>query len=52
MSRTQKKLIDIQYDRAMRWVRNKAGDGRPPPGHIAEKIAAVKPHIERMQAAT
>lgn len=47
----QKNLIDIQFERAMRWTLNKADDGLPPPAHIAEKIAAVAPHVKRKEEA-
>jgi hypothetical protein len=47
----QKSLIDIQFERAMRWTSNKADDGLPPPAHIAEKIAAVAPHMKREEEA-
>ena len=47
----QKSLLDIQFERAMRWTRNRAGDGHPPPAHIAEKIAAVAPHMKREEEA-
>ena len=47
----QKSLLDIRFERAMRWTRNRAGDGHPPPAHIAEKIAAVAPHMKREEEA-
>lgn len=39
-------LADIQYDRAVRWLKSPRNQGRKPPRHIAEKIAAQRKWLE------